>query len=25
VQHQEGFGALTDKTIAAYRESLPRD
>lgn len=25
VQHQEGFGALTDKTMAAYRESLPRD
>jgi uncharacterized protein (DUF2252 family) len=25
VQRQEGFGALTDKTMAAYRESLPRD
>jgi len=25
VQRQEGFGALTDKTIAAYRESLPGD
>lgn len=25
VQHQEGFGALTDKTMAAYRDSLPID
>lgn len=25
VQHQEGFGDLTDETMAAYRESLPRD